>query len=145
MRGGRLTLSFEARCFGISGHKGDELHEKLKHYLAGVIPLLFCEQARADEVGSYPVQARRLRKVPMRRFSGAVLVLIGLYFVVRRHHSDDSPKHDDSHQRQRNVLFGFGITFLNPMLAATWSAGVAALHSVVPLRYSPPMMRYPSG
>jgi len=72
-----------------------------------------------------------------RFFSAAILVFVGLFFVFRRRRSDAPQKRDDSHQRQRNLVFGFGITFLNPTFAATWTAAVAGLHSVAPLRYSP--------
>jgi threonine/homoserine/homoserine lactone efflux protein len=72
-----------------------------------------------------------------RLFSGAILILVGLHFAIRGHHSDHSRKLDAPHQRERNFLLGFAITFLNPTLAATWAAAVAALHSVVRLRYSP--------
>lgn len=61
---------------------------------------------------------------------GMVLVLVGLYFLVRGSKADAPAKEKSGAGRDRGRLFfGFSITALNPTLAATWTTAVGALHS----------------
>lgn len=55
----------------------------------------------------------------------AVLVMVGVYFVVRKPKAEDSPQSKPS---PRKWLLGLSITGLNPTILVTWTAVIAALH-----------------
>jgi threonine/homoserine/homoserine lactone efflux protein len=82
--------------------------------------------------GNYPmiIPASRL-------FGSGVLILIGLYFALRHNRIRSAPRLEHIHHEGRYLLFGFTITFFNPTLAVTWTAAIAALHTLVPAHYTP--------
>lgn len=68
--------------------------------------------------------------LPVSRVAGgAVLVVVGVYFLVRG--SRSTRGHDQAGKKRGRLLFGFSITALNPTLAATWTTAVAALHGAL--------------
>jgi len=71
-----------------------------------------------------------------RVFGGAVLILIGLYFL-RRRASAKAPARQREPRQGKHLVFGFSMTLFNPALAATWAAAIAALHSAFPETYKP--------
>lgn len=80
--------------------------------------------------GKYP------ELLPLSRvLAGAVLLLVGAYFAVRRFRSRGSRK--TSEHAGRHVALGFTMTLFNPTLIATWAAAIAALHALVQTRYAP--------
>jgi threonine/homoserine/homoserine lactone efflux protein len=81
---------------------------------------------------SYPmiVPASRL-------LGGGVLIIIGLHFALRHHRIQSAPRLEHINHDGRYLLFGFTITFFNPTLAVTWTAAIAAIHSVLPAHYTP--------
>ncbi len=71
-----------------------------------------------------------------RVLGGAVLILIGIYFLRRRARAK-APARRREPRQGRHLLFGFTITLFNPALAATWTAAIAALHTAFPAKYKP--------
>jgi hypothetical protein len=65
------------------------------------------------------------------------VILIGLYFVLRHNRSQNAPRLEYVQHDMRYMLFGFTITFFNPTLAVTWTAAIAAIHTVLPVHYAP--------
>ena len=72
-----------------------------------------------------------------RLLGGGALILIGLYFALRHNRSQNAPRLEHIQHDMRYMLFGFTITFFNPTLAVTWTAAIAAIHTVLPVHYAP--------
>lgn len=72
-----------------------------------------------------------------RLLGGGVLILIGLYFALRHNRIQSTTRLEHIHHEKRHLLFGFTITFFNPTLAVTWTAAIAAIHTVFPAHYTP--------
>jgi threonine/homoserine/homoserine lactone efflux protein len=86
----------------------------------------------------YPSLAPAIRLV-----GGALLVIVGVYFLRRRAKprleeasGASRSRRVQSERHGRRWFFGFTITLLNPTLAITWTAAVAALHSAFPFPYT---------
>jgi threonine/homoserine/homoserine lactone efflux protein len=74
------------------------------------------------------VLSRFPKLLPASRILGAaVFIVLGLYFLLRRHKHDRST-HDRSSGSSKWLL-GFSVTALNPTLIVTWTTVIAALHS----------------
>lgn len=71
-----------------------------------------------------------------RILGGGILILIGLHFALRHHRIQSARRLENIHHNGRYLLFGFTITFFNPTLAVTWTAAIAAIHSVLPVQYT---------
>jgi threonine/homoserine/homoserine lactone efflux protein len=77
-----------------------------------------------------------LNRYPMLRpasrvVAGVVLVLVGLYLMVRKPKPTRSSEGSGAERRAHELIFGFTITIVNPTLFVTWTVAVAALHSVL--------------
>ncbi len=82
--------------------------------------------------GFSKVLARFPIVMPASRLVGcALLIVLGIYLVVRK---PKSPEHAEHHDRSnavgaRNILVGFSMTAVNPTLIVTWTAAVSATNA----------------
>jgi threonine/homoserine/homoserine lactone efflux protein len=72
-----------------------------------------------------------------RALGAAVLILVGIYFLRRKSPQQETHAVPNVRQHKHRILFGFTITALNPTLAVTWTAAIAALHAAVTSRFAP--------
>ena len=72
-----------------------------------------------------------------RLVGGGMLILIGLHFALRHNRIRTARRLEHIRHAGRHLLFGFSIAFFNPTLAVTWTAAIAAIHSVLPAHYAP--------
>ena len=67
---------------------------------------------------------------------GLIVAAIGFYFLRRRSTSTSKFPSRPQGKHDHSWAFGFTITALNPTLAVTWTAAVAALHSALPVAFA---------
>jgi threonine/homoserine/homoserine lactone efflux protein len=69
-----------------------------------------------------------------RLFGCALLIALGVYFILRKRKESAPPKDQAERAGFQNVLFGLSVTAANPTLIVTWTAAVSAAHSMGILR-----------
>lgn len=76
------------------------------------------------------------RLLPISRLFGCVVLLVlGVYLIVRRQRPMREPERKGT--QARSALVGFTLTIVNPTLLVTWTAAVSAAHASGILRMHP--------